>query len=101
MELWSNYDEHYGHHSRYCQETVSTLAHDANLVLEQSSYFFKLLYLPAYIMSLLRMKRGLSVRYPTEATHGVNKLLARYFVWEAATLAPELYGTSILGVMRV
>jgi hypothetical protein len=63
-ELWSNYDEFYGHYRRYTIGMIKTLSQQLNWQLIWSFYFFQLLYLPARIITKTGQKRAVEMKAP-------------------------------------
>jgi hypothetical protein len=92
MELWSNYDEYYGHELRYTRETLAALAGD-RLRLECSGYFFHALYLAARAQKLVSKTRSLDITPPRRRT--VHGALGWIFDREEALVDPRLPGTSL------
>lgn len=99
QEIWSNYDEYYGHFLRYDAQSVGRLVPDAWQLTSQS-YFFHLLYVPARLMSALGMPRSVDVAAPAPKTRWAHKALGVLFDWEARLCPSFVPGTSILAVLR-
>ena len=101
-ELWSKYDEFYGHHRRYTAEMIQDLAIQLGVELAWRGYFFHALYIPMRILSGIRCRT--SVRQ-TRAPHGilkwVHKLLSHGFVCEHGLLPGNVPGTSIIAVFAL
>lgn len=96
-ELWSNYDRTYGHHRRYMLEDLEKLSSQLCWHINRESYFFHLVYLPAWIMMKLNKNRKTIFFAP----HGFFRLAHRlfsYFMLADYYLFPGwLPGTSIVG----
>ncbi|MBI1778623.1 MAG: methyltransferase domain-containing protein [Proteobacteria bacterium] len=95
-ELWSNYDEHYGHYRRYDMRSLRAFIRDADLRLERAAYLFHALYPAMLLNRLTRRARTVVIEPPRHER--VHRLLAVLFAWEARLLPAALPGTSILAV---
>lgn len=94
QELWSNYDEHYRHFLRYDVPELHKLARRSRLSIKSYSYFFHALYVPAFLMKKLGMKRKTAFGAPkASCLHG---LLGVAFWVERRLLPKNLYGTSLI-----
>ena len=97
-ELWSNYDEYYGHYRRYTFEDIRALcAALPQVSLVHQHYFFHALYAPARLLS----ERPLAVKAPKGIANVVHSLLGKLFYWEYKLLPNGLPGTSILAILQV
>lgn len=96
MELWSNYDEYYGHMTRYAQPTLTAVLGSVGCRVLYMSYFFHLLYPPAYILALLKRNRGIIVHPPRGIMKVVHRVLATLFVIEQKFLPRTSGGTSLV-----
>ncbi|HEY3321424.1 MAG TPA: methyltransferase domain-containing protein [Planctomycetota bacterium] len=96
-ELWSNYDEFYGHHCRYTPTTLSGLA-GTDMALLSLGYFFHLLYVPALLLRLLQMKREVSM--PAPKLPLLHRCLAAFFGAEQCLLPACVPGSSLYAVFR-
>jgi SAM-dependent methyltransferase len=94
MELWSNYDEFYGHERRYTRDALREL--DGPWRLVSSGYFFHALYVAARAAQLVSKTRSLDVHAPARrALHdAVGWLLDR----EEALAPSRLVGSSLWAV---
>lgn len=101
QELWSNYDEFYGHQCRYSIESLRALGDEAGLSTVSTGYFFQMLYPPARLLSLLGRDRGLEIRPPSRAMRGLHGLLAGLFQLEHALMPRRVRGSSAYGVFAV
>jgi hypothetical protein len=96
QELWSNYDEHYRHFIRYDVQKLRELAKNARLSILAWGYFFRALYLPAWVMKRIGLKRSISFAAPK--TRKLHKFLGFIFWLESRWLPKGFYGTSLLCV---
>jgi hypothetical protein len=101
MEIWSNYDEYYGHFRRYDRDSVSTMIPPETFEIVRRSYFFHALYVPARLLSALGRKRATTIAAPSARTRWLHRLLGSAFEVEERLLPQGLPGTSILAVLRV
>ena len=64
QEVWSNYDEYYGHYRRYTIETLNRSLVSAGLRPVKTRYFFQSLYLAALLINFLGQKRQVVLSPP-------------------------------------
>jgi SAM-dependent methyltransferase len=64
-ELWSNYDDHYGHFRRYDQVSLAAVLDKGGFPLVHQRYFFQELYAPMLLAAKLAGRRPTEVRSPT------------------------------------
>jgi SAM-dependent methyltransferase len=58
QELWSDYDEHFGHHLRYDRARLHAELTDAGFAPQRTAYFFNWLYVVSRAMGLLGIPKG-------------------------------------------
>ena len=75
-EIWSNYDEFYGHQRRYTAEMVEDLATMAACEIAYQTYYFRPMYVPARILSALNVRRSTRNRAPKGITKALHRLIA-------------------------
>jgi hypothetical protein len=99
MELWSNFDDQYGHFRRYDEAALRSELTAAGAELVRSRYHFVPLYPILYLLARSRRGRPLSNRSPSlPLLHRLLGQLIRLETW----LCPRwLYGTSIVAVGRL
>jgi hypothetical protein len=96
QELWSHWDEQYGHYRRYTPVTLRATVLDAGFRPARLRSFFHGIYVPMRLLSLAGIKRRTVQAAPgNPALHGV---IAGFFRWEAKVLPDWMLGTS-LGVI--
>lgn len=71
MEVWSNYDEQWGHLLRYDRPTLAGELADSGFRVTKMSYYFQWMYLVMLVMKCLGLNRGSDFRSPTR-----NRVLA-------------------------
>lgn len=98
-EIWSNFDIYNGHFRRYSRVLLQTVARETGFSLERSSYFFHLLYIPAFIFSLFNITRGTVVHPPQGILTQLHAVVAHYFKIEYSVIPKGVVGTSIIGVL--
>ena len=97
-ELWSKWDEHYGHCRRYSRRSVIEELSAAGLGVLSARYFFHSLYLPTLFLQKMGMERNVAVAAPRQS--GVHALVGRLMAAEARILPGRLFGTSLIAVAR-
>lgn len=98
-EIWSNYDEYYGHFQRYSILTAQALFEGPGFKVLGSGYFFHLLYFPALLLRLLNVKRSVVIKAPTALT--LHSLLTFYFDFEERVLPSIIPGSSVYALVRI
>ena len=99
-ELWSNYDEYYGHMTRYARQSLRNVLEGAGYQMTYVSYFFHVLFVPAYILTLLKQNRNIVVHPPVGIMKVVHRILAALFVVEQKFLPDAVRGTSLVCLAR-
>lgn len=101
QELWSNYDDYYGHHCRYTLDTLNELGDRAGLLPLATGYFFQLLYLPLIALALLGRTRTTRLAPPQASTRWLHGLIAGVCKLEHLVLPSAVPGTSAFGVFAL
>jgi SAM-dependent methyltransferase len=102
MELWSNYDEFYGHFLRYSRRTLLLLADTAGLRPLELKYIFIGLYPVMWLLSRFVGKRSLEAKPPSGLAAFFHLLLGKAFsAEERLPLVGYLPGTSVIGVFSI
>jgi len=100
-ELWSNYDEFYGHYRRYTPAMLSQLSRQLCWKLTQTSYFFHLVYLPAWLISQLKRKRETRLVAPTASARLLHRVVSWVMSADYYLLPRRLVGTSAIACFRL
>jgi hypothetical protein len=100
QELWSNYDEYYGHRRRYDLGSLETLYPQNAFEPTSARYAFRLLYAPALALRLTRTGRSVSIAAPPHVLRPLHRLIAGYFRLESALLPGWIAGTSVVMTLR-
>jgi hypothetical protein len=99
-ELWSNYDEFYGHHRRYDRLTLAETVSASGLRPVRLSHFFHALYPAARLLAKFGAQRPVKVSAPSGPWKAVHALLGAGFVLESAVLPARWPGTSLMCAAR-
>ena len=98
MEIWSNYDEYFGHFVRYTRSTLREMVTSAGYDLVDSAYAFHGLYLVARVAKLLSGKRSTKLTAPSlPMAHAV---LGKLLEVEHRLLPKRLKGSSIFALLK-
>jgi SAM-dependent methyltransferase len=101
QELWSNYDEHYGHRRRYDLKGLADLFDKFGFSYIDLEYTFHALYPPARLLRLLGLDRSTAISAPaTPLAVKANRLLAGALRLSDKAIPPRVPGSSLLGVVR-
>jgi SAM-dependent methyltransferase len=100
-ELWSNYDDYYGHFIRFDGASIAALAQRSPFALAKRTYFFHALYAPMWLAARLRGQRNLRPGAPSgAAARLVNRFIGWCFDVEERVAPPSLPGGSMLAVLE-
>lgn len=102
QELWTSFDDHYGHFRRYDRTGLRETFSKAGLEPVRAAYFFHALY-PAIALNNLVRGRQRNIRFVPPApgfASWANAVVASLFAVEARVVPGFVPGSSILGVAR-
>ena len=97
-EIWSNYDDHFGHLRRYDRRLLDRELAAAGWISSHRHYFFHALYVVMAVLNLLGIRRGVDLVPPSWP--GLHRLMAAMFRWEAKLLPGALAGSSLIALAR-
>lgn len=97
-EVWSNYDDHFGHFRRYDRPMLTRELATAGFAVLRQRYFFHALYALMAVLNRLGIKRSVEQKAPGNA--GLHGLMAQLCRWEARLLPAALAGSSLIAVAR-
>lgn len=95
-ELWSNYDDHYGHYRRYDLESLSSIVNSVGYEPIYLGYLFRLLYLPTRLLVHFGRRRRTELSPPR--FRALHMATANVLCAELRFLPNSLYGTSAVCV---
>ena len=95
-ELWSNYDDFYGHLRRYDRRSLQTLIRPVGTRSAAAGYFFHALYPVMRAQLAAASERPLAHQAPR--WRWPHRVAARLFDLEERVLPAKWYGTSLWGV---
>ena len=102
MELWTGYDEHFGHHLRYNRPQLRAELAAAGFAPVRTAYFFHWVYILSLLMKLLHIPKGNEFRPIRPGSPGA--LLHRVLGWltqlETRLIPGALAGSSVASVAR-
>ncbi|HVX75775.1 MAG TPA: methyltransferase domain-containing protein [Bradyrhizobium sp.] len=97
-ELWSNYDDHFGHFRRYTRLDLENLFNSAGFKSVESRYFFRFLYPPMWILSNINRSRAVAIQRP--GNRWLHKVIGVVGILDAWLLPKNVWGTSVIGVAK-
>lgn len=102
QELWTTFDEHYGHFRRYDRPMLRAEFAGAGLRTDHIGYFFHALYPAIGVNNLLRgCERNIRFSAPAPGfASAVNSAIANAFSMEARVIPRSWVGSSIMAVGR-
>ena len=96
QELWSNYDEYYGHFARYNIQRARDMLEAGGFELVDIGYFFHGLYPPARFLSALNISRQTEVQAPrSPLAVAIHRLLGHAFQLESLIVPRRVPGSSL------
>ncbi|QQS52151.1 MAG: class I SAM-dependent methyltransferase [Bacteroidota bacterium] len=102
QELWSNYDEFYGHFRRYNKEMLVKHTKGLTGKIVRLTYFFHLLYYPARVLKGLKIKRNVYLLPPKGIFQKLIHTMFKWLFYIEFKIVPGIVpGTSLLGVIRL
>jgi hypothetical protein len=98
QEVWSEWDQTYGHLRRYDPITLSNDLTRGGWNPRRTRYFFQSLYVAALVIRLLKMKRGVDRSAPNLRT--AHRLVASYMWMESKVMGAMQFmpGLSLLSI---
>ena len=94
QELWSNYDEHFGHYLRYSKSQLKELIESIGGSVAKIKYFFHCLYLPMLLLSMFGFKRTTSNKAPRRLF--LQTALAFLFNLREQIISERIVGASLI-----
>jgi len=97
QEIWSNFDDYFGHHRRYDLDSAQDLAKTLDAKIVKARYFFHVLYFIARLIKSMGIKRSIRFTPPRgRAQIVINRVLAMILKFEFRLSLNRVPGTSIL-----
>jgi SAM-dependent methyltransferase len=98
MEIWSSYDEYYGHYRRYSLDAMTDLVSQTHFRLASSGYFFHLLYAAARVVATASKMRNHRVVAPKVGFP--HSLLGRFLDLEELLMPRAMHGSSLYAMFE-
>ena len=99
-ELWSNFDDFYGHFRRYDLSMTKKLFEELNFEVVENRYFFHALYLVIRLNNLINKERGLDTAPPSGFAKTIHKVVGSLFYLERFFIPKSIYGSSVLCIAK-
>jgi SAM-dependent methyltransferase len=97
QELWSNYDEFYGHYRRYTIEMLKSLSNELHVSNSWESYFFHLVYPISWAVANLTKNRKTKLNAPqSQLSKWAHKLISYFMILDYYFLPRQVPGMSVL-----
>lgn len=101
-ELWTNFDDYYGHFRRYSLSELETQLTKTGLKKIFSGYFFHFLYLGIFLSKISKKQRKVVFKPPYNYLKKLKHLLlAEIFNWEFLLFPKSVPGSSIIAVYSI
>ena len=94
QELWSNYDECYGHCRRYSLEMLKSTPIPSGAECLYASYFFHMTYPAGWAAAHLAKKREMAMHAPMGIMKWLHKLISRAMIFDYYILPGRMPGMS-------
>jgi SAM-dependent methyltransferase len=96
-ELWSNYDDFYGHYRRYTIEMLKNLSIELRVSHAWESYFFHLAYPLGWMVANIAKERATKLHAPqSQLSQWANKFISYFMMCDYCFLPRRLPGMSVL-----
>lgn len=100
-ELWTNFDDYYGHFRRYDISMMKKEAEDSGYELVFCRYFFHSLYPVIRINNVVQKKREVNFNPPKgKLSILINRVIAGLFYLEDKLYPGSFRGSSLMGIYR-
>jgi 2-polyprenyl-3-methyl-5-hydroxy-6-metoxy-1,4-benzoquinol methylase len=100
-ELWTNFDDAYGHFRRYTIKSLKQEINQTNFEIIYSRYIFHILYFLIRINNLIVKQRELIFKPPKNSfSIFINKFMGTLFYKESIVLPGKLFGSSVLCICK-
>jgi SAM-dependent methyltransferase len=96
QELWSNYDDFYGHYRRYSIDMLKSLSCELHVNGTWEGYFFHSIYPLAWAAANLKKKRETKLTSPHGLAKWVHKLISYAMIFDYRLFPRRVPGTSAL-----
>lgn len=97
-ELWTNFDEYYGHYRRYTLGELKNELQSCGFKVKESKYFFHSLYFMIRLSNMINKKRELKFSPPRGVAKVIHKLFGYFLFMEGVLLPGRFLGSSIICV---
>jgi SAM-dependent methyltransferase len=101
QEVWSDWDEFYGHHRRYSLQMLKDLSSELGWRQHDAGYFFRLPYFPARLMSFFGIVRNTKVNPPASRLRWMHRLIFYFCSLDYWILPKWIKGTSAFAIFRL
>ena len=99
-ELWSNYDEFYGHQTRYTLDELEKLSRRLGWRLAKEQYFFHSVYFPAWLLAKTRRDRKTVLKPPRGIGKLAHRLISYFMIADKYFFPKRMVGTSAIGCLK-
>jgi len=100
QEIWSNYDEFYGHYKRYDTGMCKKLSEKIDFDVRLNRYFFSTLYLVAKVLMNFSKNRSVKISSPKGIMKISHNVIAYLLIIEYYLVPGSWKGTSIINVLN-
>ncbi|MFK8068045.1 MAG: class I SAM-dependent methyltransferase [Gammaproteobacteria bacterium] len=101
QELWSNFDDFYGHYRRYSLEMLEQHSSDLGFTLKHKGYFFHILYFPALFLTKLNKNRQTDISAPKGLNKIIHKIVSYVMLGDFHIIPKQFVGMSAVGCISI
>lgn len=99
-ELWTEFDDYYGHYRRYTLPDFKEFADANKLTLVRCRYLFQMQYPVAlFLYRFVKRKRSFTIKAPKQ--YWLHKIVAFLFRAESRFSPRWIAGTSVIGLLKI
>lgn len=101
QELWSNYDEHYGHYRRYSLRELDNISLEIGARIEEKGYFFHAVYPLVWLGAKFGKDREVRMAAPFGPVELLHTIISYAFILDSWLIPRRILGTSAFACYRV
>ena len=98
QELWTNFDDYYGHFRRYTLESLQSELKQSGFRIKSCGYFFHSLYYMIRVSNMINKKRELKFDPPKGLSLIIHKFFGSLLFLESKLLPGKMLGSSVICV---
>ncbi len=102
QELWTNYDDYYGHYLRYDYDSCKKLINQFSFQNVTIGYFFHLLYIPIALTRFFKINRTIKQVPPKTSIQKLfHRILGKIFYLDSLLIPKSIPGSSVSITIKI